>query len=40
MIEIRQNELYAQWFDSLRDRHARAVSMLVSVVYRSATLAT
>ena len=24
MIEIRQTEVYAQWFDSLRDRQARA----------------
>ncbi len=24
MIEIRQTELYSQWFDSLRDREARA----------------
>lgn len=24
MIEIRQTEVYARWFDSLRDRQARA----------------
>ena len=24
MIEIRQTDVYAQWFDSLRDRQARA----------------
>jgi len=24
LIEIRQTEVYAQWFDSLRDRQARA----------------
>ncbi len=24
MIEIRQTEVYARWFDSLRDRRARA----------------
>ena len=24
MIEIRQSELYSQWFSSLRDRQARA----------------
>ena len=24
MIEVRQTDVYAQWFDSLRDRQARA----------------
>lgn len=23
MIEIRQTDTYAEWFDSLRDRHAK-----------------
>lgn len=37
MIEIRQTEVYAQWFDSMRDRQARVRLMPVSAACHWAT---
>jgi putative component of toxin-antitoxin plasmid stabilization module len=40
MIEIRQTEIYVRWFDSLRDRQARARITFGSDDYHWETQAT